>query len=189
VAQSAAASAARAEASRQAVADGQGGNPAEALLQQFMDLLGEDPALDETARAWLQGELTEAMAGVDPSNAEFEAPDRAAWMQAADALQAAGAVSDDEANALVRQLDSALSALDRKESRLAMEFSRRMSRDGEAAALEWLRENRELVLGDGAGKAEAVGTGGAGGQPPLLATDAVRSRSRRVRGPPPRGVR
>lgn len=159
------------------------------LLRQFMDLLGEDPALDEGERSAVQRELANAMAAVQDPGAAFEQPDRAAWMNAAEALHAAGAVSDDEANVLVRQLDDALAALERKQSRFAIEFSRRMARDGEAAALEWLQQNRQVLLEDGDGAADAAMSNGFGAQPLALAADAVRSRSRRVRGPPPRGIR
>lgn len=159
------------------------------LLRQFMDLLGDDPSLDDSDRSLIRQELANAMAAVEASGAGFEEPDRAAWMDAANALHAAGAVSDDEAHALVRQLDGALSALERKESRFAMEFSRRMARDGETAALEWLRQNRQVLLDDGDGAADAAMSNGFGGPQPAVATDAIRSRSRRVRGPPARGVR
>ena len=108
----------------------------------------------------------------------------------AKALQAAGAVSDEDANALVRQLDGALAAFERRESKFAIEFSQRMARDGEQAALEWLRDNRDALLGEGSpGSVHAAMSNGIGEPAPVMATDATRSRARRVRGPPPRSGR
>ncbi|MDH5834472.1 hypothetical protein [Luteimonas kalidii] len=160
------------------------------LLQQFFELLGEDPSLDLEAREQIRKELTAALDAVEAVDPMFEAPDRQVWMDAAKALQTAGAVSDEDANALVRQLDGALAAFERKESKFALEFSQRMARDGEDAALEWLRQNREALLGDGsADAAQAAMSIGIGEPAPVVATDATRSRARRVRGPPPRSGR
>lgn len=160
------------------------------LLRGFMDLLGDDPSLDAGDCARIQQELEQALEAVSRSGLPLEAPDPAVWKEAARALHAAGAVNDDEANALVRQLDDALSAFERKESRFALEFSQRMSRDGEDAALEWLRQNRQVLLSDGTAAADATAMSqGIGREPRMLATDAIRSRSGRVRGPPPRGAR
>lgn len=158
----------------------------QALLQQFLGLLGDDPSLDDATRAQIEAELGNALAAIEPSEVP-EAPDRAVWMDAARALQAAGAVSDDEANALFRQLDDALASFDRKESKFAMEFSRRMARDGEEAALAWLRQNRHVLLDEGSGDARQVVVPLGVGEPPAMAADAIRSRARRVRGPPRAG--
>lgn len=187
-----------------AVVDGQGDAAAKAdtaladaveaqkeeALQQFFDLLGEDPSLDGETREQIRRELSAALDAVESPQNAFEIPDRGLWTDAAKALQSAGAVSDDEANALLRQLDDALSAFDRKESKFALEFSQRMARDGEDAALEWLRQNRQVLLGEGGGSAGNAGmSNGIGNPPPVMATDATRSRARRVRGPPPRSGR
>ena len=162
----------------------------EEALQQFFDLLGEDPSLDSETREQIRRELSAALDAVESPQNSFEMPDRDVWMDAAKALQSVGAVSDDEANALVRQLDDALSVFDRKESKFALEFSQRMARDGEDAALEWLRQNRQVLLGEGSGSAGNAGmSNGIGNPPPVMATDATRSRARRVRGPPPRSGR
>lgn len=162
----------------------------EELLRQFLDLLGDDPSLDGADRAQIQQELSNALDAVGRSGEVFEAPDRAVWMDAAKVLHAAGAVADDEANALIRQLDGALSAFERKESKFAMEFSSRMLRDGEAAALEWLRQNRQVLLGEVTGTAaQSAMSNGIGRDPLVLGTDVIQSKARRVRGPPSRGGR
>ena len=162
----------------------------DALLQQFFELLGEDPSLDLETRDQIRSELSAALDAVDAADTVFQAPDRETWMEAAKALQTAGAVSDEEANALVRQLDGALAAFERRESKFAIEFSQRMARDGEQAALEWLRENRDALLGEGSpGAVHAAMSNGIGEPAPVMATDATRSRARRVRGPPPRSGR
>lgn len=162
----------------------------DALLQQFFELLGEDPSLDLETRDQIRSELSAALDAVDAADTVFQAPDRETWMEAAKALQAAGAVSDEDANALVRQLDGALAAFERRESKFAIEFSQRMARDGEQAALEWLRDNRDALLGEGSpGAVHAAMSNGIGEPAPVMATDATRSRARRVRGPPPRSGR
>ena len=87
-------------------------------------------------------------------------------------------LSEDERNALVRQLDAAIDPLQQPDAQVAMEFARRVQRDGETKALEWLREQRAASAADAVDPAKS--------KAPLLPgrESITRSRSRRLRGPP-----
>lgn len=160
--------------------DGQAGF--EQLLQQFDALLREDAGLDQPSRESLLRQYGEALEEAD-ADADVLAslPGRGAWMDAVQALQESGAVAEDEANELVRRLDHALQPLQRRESQLAIEFTRRMQADGEAEALAWFR--------DQAAKAADARQSTALSPPPRapvapIGSEVVNSRSRRLRGPP-----
>ena len=98
------------------------------------------------------------------------------------ALQDAGELEGTDAESLIRRLDEALQPLERKESKLAIEFSRRLADDGEQEALEWLRQqaDKPQAGSDDTGSKESPGRRPA----TSLRGDVVNSRSRRLRGPP-----
>lgn len=156
------------------------------LMQQFnaalQDMQG-DPALDPATRTMLQQQFAQAMSEMGKVEGAIAGiPDRAMWMDAIQALQASGEVSESEVNDLIRQINQALQPLQRRESQIAIEFSRRLQTDGEADALTWFRqETAKLDAEDGE---HAHSPAPAAHVSPALRSDVVNSRSRRLRGPP-----
>jgi hypothetical protein len=156
----------------------------EALQAQFETVLQEDAGVDAETRQFLERQFRAAIseAAQAPGDAGAEVPDRAAWMDAIQALQASGAVAEDEVNDLVRQINSALQPLERRESRIAIEFSRRLQTGSRDEALAWFRDEMAAASDDAAAAGEPA---------PLRETvvqlrgDAINSRSRSPRGPPP----
>jgi hypothetical protein len=159
----------------------------EELLRQFEEALHElenDPSMDLATRTMLRDEFTQAMRDMKHgSDTAVEIPDRAMWMDALQALQASGAVATDEVDELIRQVNQALQPLQRRDTRIALEFSRRLSTEGEEKALAWFRTETAK------NKAEEGESVSAAAPPvatvsPILRGDVVNSRSRRLRGPP-----
>jgi hypothetical protein len=156
------------------------------LMRQFDAALQEmqsDPALDPATRDMLHQQFAQALSDMGTvEGAVADIPDRAMWMDAVQALQASGEVSESEVNDLIRQINQALQPLQRRESQLAIEFSRRLQTEGQDKALAWFRKESK-GLAD-APKAEAA----SGIAPPektrRLRTEVVNSRSRHLRGPP-----
>lgn len=156
----------------------------EALLGQFAAAIDEDASLDAETKEFLKHQFGAALEDTTPAASALEQlGNRTLWVDAVQALQDSGALAEREANDLVRQLEGALAPLQRRESRLAIEFSRRMQTDGEEQALSWFRE--QLQHGDAA-EADSAANGGvrAPDPAPILRTDMTQSRSRRLRGPP-----
>lgn len=154
------------------------------LLGEFDAVLAMNPALDHEAREQLHAEFSRALedAAETAATATAQVPDRAAWAETVSALQESGAIGGDEANALVRTFEASLQPLERRESRVALEFARRLATDGEEGALAWFRSQavaasarRDAVPGAPAPQDHASAA---------LRTEVVSSRSRRLRGPP-----
>src|SRR5690606_5429971 len=111
-------------------------------------------------------------------------PDRASWSYTVQALQDSGAIGGEEANELARTFDASLQPLERRESRVALEFARLLATEGEEKALAWFRTQ---AIKASAGSADA----GAAGTPrehsgAVLGSEVVNARSHRLRGPPRR---
>lgn len=153
----------------------------EQLLEQFEQMLGSQPGLDPDARKQLGQQFSDALRQATPAG-EYELPSRESLVSDVEALREHGGMSDDDANAMVRRLSDALEPLQRRESQLAIEFSRRMQADGEAAALEWFRE----ATRGGAEDQQDQAAGSFLDSGPVLKTEAIHSRARRPRGPPAR---
>src|SRR5690606_24208748 len=107
--------------------------------------------------------------------------DRGVWAEVVKSMQGSGAINERDASDLMRQLDAAIAPLQARESRLAIEFSRRLQSDGEEAALAWFREQIAQDEIEAANKAAAAPD--AAKERPLR-TEVTQSRSRRLRGPP-----
>ncbi|NZA26793.1 hypothetical protein H0E84_10395 [Luteimonas sp. SJ-92] len=156
------------------------GTGMEQLQQEFETILRQESGLDpescEELGQMFQQALEDAAASPDPG----AMPDRASWMQAVEALQRSGDVDGDEVNDLIRRLNEALEPLERRESRLAIEFSRKMAAEGEAAALAWLRQQTDREKEDKAQEPAPFPRN----DHPSLRDEVVNSRSRRLRGPP-----
>jgi hypothetical protein len=149
------------------------------LLGMFEDALREESDMDRDGVEFLLGHFREAVeqASLAPT-LDQPKPDRAEWIRTLDALIGQNVLSEDERNALVRQLDAAIDPLQQPDAQVAMEFARRVQRDGETKALEWLREQRAASAADAVDPAKS--------KAPLLPgrESITRSRSRRLRGPP-----
>ncbi|MGH6610628.1 MAG: hypothetical protein ACRECQ_10245 [Burkholderiaceae bacterium] len=106
--------------------------------------------------------------------------DRASWMRALDQITAGSGLSEDEQQGLARKLDAAIAPFEGEDVQTALEFTKRLERDGEDSALAWLQEQQRS-----AGEAKDQG---ANPTAPLgLDADKqsiTRSRSRSLRGPP-----
>lgn len=154
----------------------------EAIQRQFQALLESDQDIgpeqrDHMARFFEQALGEAATVGTDAGDDVFNP---AVWAGTVDQLRRNGEVAADEADHLIRRLNEALAPLEKRESRLALEFSQRMARDGEAQAIAWLRQQGsegESEAARKAGPAPATAV-------PLLHNEIVNSRSRRPRGPP-----
>ncbi len=159
----------------------------EELLRQFEEALHElenDPAMDLATRTMLRDQFTQSMRDMKQGNdTAVEIPDRAMWMDALQALQASGAVASDEVDELIRQVNQALQPLQRRDTRIALEFSRRLSTEGEEKALAWFRTETAKSRAED-GESIAAPAAPVASVTPILRGDVVNSRSRRLRGPP-----
>jgi hypothetical protein len=155
------------------------------LLGEFDAVLADNPAIDREMRDQLHAEFSRALedAAATAATAAAEIPDRASWSETVHALQENGAIGGDEANELIRTFETSLQPLERRESRVALEFARRLATEGEEKALAWFRSQAvEASAGTAdAGMAPVPRDTGA-----ALRTEVVSSRSRRLRGPPRR---
>lgn len=154
--------------------------PGKRLLQELETVLRAEPGLDSDMRQMLQAQFAEALeiAERDP-RATASVPARGEWLDAIDALKQSGLLADGEVNDLIRQIDGALAPLERRESRLAIEFSRRIQEQGQEQALEWFRQAR-AAEDDPSVEADAPRAGTV----PAAGSEVIQSRSRRLRGPP-----
>lgn len=154
------------------------------LIAQFTSALDEDPSLDPETKAFLREQfglaLDDAPDGLDLLE---QLGNRGVWVEAVQSMQDSGAIAENEANDLVRQLEQAIAPLQSRESKLAIEFSRRMQSDGEDAALEWFRAQVAQGEAEAAQKA-ATPTAASGDGVLPLRTEITQSRSRRLRAPP-----
>lgn len=154
------------------------------FLRQLDSALREDPSLDRDARDALMQQFEDAMGGANNGDAGASIAalaDRSLWMDAVQSLQSSGAMGENEANDLIRQINQALQPLQRRESQLAIEFSRRLQTDGEEKALAWFRKEAAALNNDTT--AEPVSARPSADVSPLR-SEVVNSRSRRLRGPP-----
>lgn len=153
------------------------------FLQQLESALGDDPHLDRESRDALMRQFEEAMAESDGQAVPIATvADRGVWMEALQALQASGAIDERDTNDLIRQINQALQPLQRQESQLAIEFSRRLQTEGEEKALAWFRIKAAALAQNDGGEERSPLPATAEVSP--LRSETVNSRSRRLRGPP-----
>lgn len=159
----------------------------DALLRQFESTLQElqdDPSLDAETRNMLHQQFTQALGELGTvAGAPAELPSRAMWMDAVQALQAGGGISDDEVNELIRQVNQALEPLQRQESQLALEFGRRLQAQGEEAALAWFRTESQRAKDAESATGQATQPLPSGPDAPLR-NEMIQARAHRLRGPP-----
>ena len=151
------------------------------LSREFDRILGEDVGVDPALREQLQEHFVTALRDAARKPAAFQVPARGEVEGTVRELQDTGALEDSDAGDLLRRFDGALQAFERRDSRVAIEFARRLKTDGEEVALEWYRAQ---TAGEGAFDTTAAQPTGRGDDHPLR-NDIVNSRSRRPRGPPP----
>lgn len=152
-------------------------------FESALEGLAGDGTLDQGTRDALHAQFVDAMAAIESNDISAAGiPDRAMWMDAVQSLQQSGQLAAGEVDGLIRQINQALAPLQRRESQLAMEFSRRLETDGEEAALAWFRSASDASR-DGATARVAVPATHADNVA-VLRTDVTNSRSRRLRGPP-----
>ena len=172
----------------QATAGASADSAGKALLGQFQELLQQEGSLghddrDELARVFEQA-LQDAASSPPPEASD--AFDASTWRETVEMLLQGGFVEQGEADHLIRSLNEALAPLQRRESRLAMEFSRRVETEGQEKALEWFRQ--ASMAGQESAAARVPGAAGPEQTTAShLRADTVNSRSRRLRGPPGQG--
>lgn len=156
------------------------------LLGEFDALLAGNPAVDRETRDQLHAEFARALedAAATAATATAALPDRASWSETVQALHDNGAIGDDEANNLIRTFDASLEPLERRESRVALEFARRLASDGEEQALAWFRS--QGVNASGGGASAIPGRSQVDDTVRVLRSEVTGSKSRRLRGPPGR---
>ncbi|GGJ96310.1 hypothetical protein [Luteimonas terricola] len=157
------------------------------LLGEFDAVLAANPAIDREMREQLQADFSRALedAAETAASAAASIPDRASWSDTVQALQQNGAIGDEEANELIRTFDTSLQPLERRESRVALEFARLLATEGEEKALAWFRTQ---AFKASVGSADVAATDGAprDNTGAALRSEVLGSRSRRLRGPPRR---
>lgn len=160
----------------------------EALLGQFQDMLQQEGGLEREDREELARVFEQALqdASASPQSASTEAFDTSTWRETVEMLLQGGFVEQGEADHLIRSLNEALAPLQRRESRLAMEFSRRVETEGQEKALEWFRQASKASDETATSRTPGAAPPDAAAGAPLRA-DTVNSRSRRLRGPPGQG--
>lgn len=154
------------------------------LQRKFQSLLQEQAGLDPEERAEMAKFFEQSIqdASGSPSGALNEDVfDKATWSDTVELMLKAGTVEQDEADHLIRTINDALAPLECRESKLAIEFNRRMATEGEQRAIEWLRSQSQTTETQAAREPQAV-PGSDVRQP--VASETINSRSRRLRGPP-----
>ena len=163
---------------------------ADGLVEELAAALEDGGVLDANDRAALRSQveavLREQVDATASGHASPPAPaasGRSEWIETIEGLRKNGVLTEDDANALVRQLDTILSPAQNKDVELAVEFGRRFQEEGQERALAWFKAQLSATPGEGT----AAGGAAKPSDPPLaLATAIVNSKSRRVRGPPRR---
>lgn len=152
------------------------------LQEQFQNILQGDVELDPEQRNQMgqifEQALQDAAASTGPASEDVF--DRNVWRETVDLLRQNGSVEGNEVDELIRSLDDALAPLERRESKLALEFSRRMAAEGEEAAIEWLRRQTDKESAQQAQQSTPIPRD----DHPSLRNEVVKSRSRLLRGPP-----
>lgn len=150
------------------------------IAREFEVTLSQDASLDADQRAAIAEQFGAALQQqLDAGPGLPTLPDRREWTDTVDGLKRSGALSESDAAELIRQLDEAFTQFERHETKLAIEFSRRLATDGEASAMAWLREQQAQSAED-----TAAAPADDHAAPRALRGDVVNSRSRRLRGPP-----
>jgi len=154
---------------------------AKELLDEIDDLLRNETSLEQEDRQTFAEHFNNALREVVDAGDYATIDTQSTLQDSVDQLKQYAAEIDDGTDGLVRQLNNALAPLERRETKIALEFSRRLDVDGQESALAWLREQQEADEQVVAGDDQPVPDGN-----PFQASrdEVTRSRSRRLRGPP-----
>lgn len=152
------------------------------FLREFEAGLRDDPDVSDAERDAIVGQFSRALKAQiaeQASASSAEAP--ADWNDVLSSLRDGGLLETDDTRRFVAQLDEAMKPFQERDVQLAIEFGVRSRRDGKEKALEWYRT--QLASGEEDGQA-AVGIPD---RPAAALNDlssTIKSRSRRLRGPP-----
>jgi len=147
------------------------------LLAQFSECLRDEPDIDQEGRNYLQQQFADALKGAKSAQDPGDAGS-ADWRQLVEVLRSTEGLDEDEANALIRQMDQMMQPLKRPAVSLAMEYSRRCRADGEESARDWYK--RQTLQDPEKDPPPVPGFT----RRPLPKDSVTLSRSRRLRGPP-----
>lgn len=150
------------------------------LLSQIDGLLRDQPSLDEKDREAFSEVFAASLQEVVESGAHQQPLSEAEFQQTINGLKRHAAEAGKEDSDLARHLAGAIASLEQRQTKLALEFGRRLRADGQSSALAWLRQQQSSDQADGSdeGSSEAMDAS----HP--LRSDVTNSRSRRLRGPP-----
>lgn len=151
------------------------------LLEQIDGLLRGDASIAPEERESVTDQFAAALREVIDKGDYANIDTGSVLKDSVDQLKQLAAQIDDDDSGLVRQLNTALAPLERRETEVALEFSRRLQAEGQESALAWLRKQQQSDARDAAASGQAVPDR----DPAQASRDEVtRSRSRRLRGPP-----
>jgi len=146
------------------------------VVQKFEASLREQPSLDAEGLEFILEQFRQAVfaAPLEPGIVPLDAD---SWAPTLNDLVQNGLLEEDERNALARQFEQAAAVSQQSDAKIVLEFAKRLKRDGEASAMEWLtRQPDALRRGGDASHKESVHAEGK--------QAITKSRSRRLRGPP-----
>lgn len=154
-------------------------------LSEFCDSLQDKRGLDREDRDTLAREFQEALTNSPAVPDVLESLDPETWYHTIDAFVEQGLIESNEAGRLRQKVDEALRPVASGKGKLVMEFTERLERDGEAAALDWLQSQNLDRFDETVQPARdiPVATGARKRRVPQ-GQDVTSSKSRRLRGPP-----
>lgn len=159
-------------------------DPQDMARQVLSDLDGalrQDPAVDEKDREALIDLFSTSLREVVDSGAYAKAPTESEWQANIEVLKQYDLESVSDNGSLARQMAGAVAKLEQQQTKVAIEFSRRMQADGQESALAWLKEQRESSAD---AEQDATQSPLNPSAIPTLRDEVTRSKSRRLRGPP-----
>jgi len=117
---------------------------ADSLVEELAATLEDGGVLGADDRAALREQVELALrqqveAVVAGQAASAAASSRSEWLDTIEGLRENDVLTEEDANALIRQLDVILSPSQNKDVDLALEFGRRFQRDGQEQALAWFK--------------------------------------------------
>lgn len=150
------------------------------VAAEIETLLRDQPNMTDEGLEQIMRDCREAIEQVslEPS---LKLPERGEWIATVDALIQSGALEQDSGDALIRQFDTAMEPMQDPKVQRAMELAKRIERDGEDKAREWLASQEKADREEQADRQRAEED--IRNMPPQRGS-ITGSRSRRLRGPP-----
>ncbi len=150
------------------------------ILNEFEDVLRAERSLSDEDREAFTETLTIAFRDVVASGSYAEIPSDAEWQDMLDEIKRQAADIDGGQAGVAHLIANACAPLEQRQTKVTVEFSRRLQADGQESALAWLREQSASSSAE-VGEPVAVPQAHA---LPALSSEVTQSRSRRLRGPP-----